>query len=59
MIRALRSIAKPGYFMALYRAPTGTWRTANDARGWPIFCESEELALSVADFRRKRYESWS
>lgn len=59
MTRAMLSIAKPGKWIALYRGPHGTWRTANDARGWPIYCDSKELAESVAAYRIKRLETWT
>lgn len=45
-----------GKFIALYRDRNNMWTRANDARGYPIRCDSEELALSVASYRRKRLQ---
>jgi hypothetical protein len=45
-----------GWFAALYRDRDGEWRRANDARGYPLRCDSYELAHSVAGYRRRRLQ---
>ena len=41
-------------WLALYRNRFGNWRTACDALDRPILCDTRELALSVAGYRRLR-----
>lgn len=41
-------------FLAFYIGRDRKWHVARDARGLPITCETEALALSVACYRRKR-----
>lgn len=53
MTRAFLSIGGKGW-IACYRDRNGTWRWASDARKWPIYCETKELALSVAGYRWRR-----
>lgn len=45
-----------GKFFAFYCGRDGTWRLAKDARGLAIRCETEQLAHSVAAYRRRRLE---
>jgi hypothetical protein len=46
----------PGKFIAAYRVSEHYWKMALNALGAPILCDSPELALSVARYRRARYE---
>lgn len=50
--------AKPcvGYWAAYYINRDGSWSVACDALGRIIRCETEELALSVARYRRRRLQ---
>ncbi len=41
-------------FLAFYVGKDRKWRVARDARGLPITCETEALAISVARYRRRR-----
>jgi hypothetical protein len=45
-------------WLAFYVGRDGRMRVARDARGLPIECETEQLALSVARYRRKRMRIW-
>jgi len=45
-------------WLAFYVGRDGKMRVARDARGLPIECETEQLALSVARYRRKRMRIW-
>ena len=47
------------YWLAKYVGRDGRWITAKDARGVPLRCASEELALSVAASRRGRLETFN
>jgi len=57
MTRAMLSLTGKGW-IALYRDRNGRWRAVSDARRWPVYCATKELALSVADYRRRRLEIW-
>lgn len=41
-------------WIAFYDDADGRRRNARDARGMPILCDTEALALSVAWYRRRR-----
>jgi hypothetical protein len=43
-------------WLAMYRDRANNWRTALNAAGHPIHCETEALALSVATYRRLRLQ---
>lgn len=45
-------------WLAFYVGPDKKWRVARDARGEPITCETEALAISVARCRRRRLKLW-
>lgn len=45
-------------WLAFYVGRDGKMRVARDARGLPIECETEALALSVARYRRRRTRIW-
>jgi hypothetical protein len=45
-----------GYWAAYYINREGGWSVACDALGRIIRCETEELALSVARYRRRRLQ---
>lgn len=45
-------------WLAFYVGRDGKMRVARDARGQPIECASEALALSVARYRRRRMRIW-
>lgn len=57
MIHAQRSVT--GEWFALYLNRDRHIVVARDARGFAIRCASEELAHSVAGYRRKRLEIWT
>ena len=50
--------ANEGFF-AFYIGRDQKWHVARDARGLPITCETEALALSVARYRRRRLKIWN
>jgi hypothetical protein len=52
MVNAVKRL--DGSWIAYYAAWHGGWQLATDARGVPIACETETLALSVARYRRRR-----
>lgn len=45
-------------FLAFYADRDGRMRTARNALGQYIVCETEALALSVARYRRRRLKIW-
>lgn len=45
-------------WLAFYTGRDGKTRVARDARGQPIECDTEELALSVARYRKRRMRVW-
>ena len=49
---ARRSLS--GLWYALYRNGQGVLTTATDALGYPIECDTEALAKSVARYRARR-----
>lgn len=48
-----------GQWRAYYVGSNGEWTVACDARGVPLDCFTETLALSVARYRRRRLKKWS
>lgn len=53
-----QAIQGAGGWLAFYLDARGRWRLAADARGIGIICETEELARSVARYRRRRVGAW-
>jgi hypothetical protein len=53
-----RAVPYRNKWTAVYRDPRGYWRTVIDARGRAIMCDTEALALSVAAYRLRRFETW-
>lgn len=45
-----------GGWLAFYVGRENEWRLAHDALGHPIVCDNEQLALSVATYRRRRLQ---
>lgn len=54
----IRAIPMLDDWLAEYIDRNGIWRVVKDARGLPIQCETESLALSVARWRRRRLQHW-
>ena len=48
------TIARAGKWLAVYAGRDNKATIARDALGRPIECETAELALSVARYRRRR-----
>jgi hypothetical protein len=48
-----------GGWVAEYCDRDGYWCIASDARGVAINCATEDLALSVARYRRQRLKVWN
>jgi hypothetical protein len=53
---SIRATPCVGYWAAYYVNRDGGWSVACDALGRIIQCETEELALSVARYRRRRLQ---
>jgi hypothetical protein len=49
-----QAVPAAGGWLAFYLDAKNMWRLAADARGVGIICETENLALSVAKYRRNR-----
>jgi hypothetical protein len=47
-----------GGWLAFYVGRENEWRLAHDALGHPIVCDNEQLAVSVAAYRRRRLQVW-
>lgn len=53
-----QAVPMAGGWCAFYRGRDRLWRVARDANELPIICETENLALSVAKYRRNRIRSF-